>query len=155
MTTATEVFEKHPDTGLPIEPHHVFEVGDLVTEGIMSDGYPGVVSHVTAKNVWVQSVEWVGNFHANDAPGYNGYGDSGTIAIDPEHAAAQAAKGKAGARRYFLRTYSQAVGTAGYGLSQNERDRFGGPFHRTSWRTSGGGHGHLSKGARYRQDPHI
>lgn len=151
MTVQT--FEPHPDTGLPIEPHAIFEVGDLVTEGIMSDGYPGVVSHVTAKNVWVQPVEFVGNFSADDAPGWNGYGDSGTIAIDPEHAASQAAKGKAGARRYFLRVYSRPV--TGPSLSGRDAERFGeAGFHRSQWVASGG-HGHLSKGARYRQDPHV
>jgi hypothetical protein len=149
-----ETFQPHPTTGLPVEPHHAFEVGDLVTEGIMSDGYPGVVSAATAKTVWVQRVKFVGNFNANDAPGYNGYGDSGTIAVDPEHVKAQVAKGKEGARRYFLRVYSSPV--TGPSLSNRDAQRFGpAGFHRSSWRSSGGGHGHLSPGARYRQDPHV
>ena len=147
-----KIIALHPKTGLPIQEVPEFKVGDLVTEGIMSDGYPGVVVHATAKTVYVHSVDWVGNFSADDAPGHNGYGDSGTIAVDPESVERALAKGKEGASKYVLRV---APKPSLSGTSFNEREKYGeAGFHRASWRRPGG-FGHLSAGARYRQDPHV
>ncbi len=148
-TTATAEFETHPKTGLPVLPVAAFERGDLVTESIMSDGYPGVVVHATPKTAYVRRVSFVGNFSADDAPGYNGYGDSGTIAVDPESVEEALAAGKAGAHKYVLHVYPAAR----YG-SLNERDTYGETFHRAAWREPNGGSMRLSKGASYRQDPH-
>lgn len=149
MTTAT-AFETHPDTGLPVRPAPTFAVGDLVTEHIGSDGYPGVVVHATPKTVWVRSVSFVGNFSPNDAPGWNGYGDSGTIAVDPDDVERQVAFGKSGATKYvhYVSPQSQ-VG------SFNDQDKYGrAGFHPARWHRPGGSFS-LSVGAQYRQDPHI
>ena len=152
MSVAT--FARHPKTGLPVQEVPAFAVGDLVSETIMSDSYPAVVVAVSesGKTVWVRSVEWVGNFSPDDAPGWNGYGDSGTIAVDPESVQRAVAAGKGeGATRYFQRVYARPEQ---YG-SIRDRETYGGDFHRARWARTGGGYGGLSKGARYRQDPHV
>lgn len=148
MSTTTH--EVHHITGLPIEEYPTFEVGDLVSENINSDSYPAVVVAATDKTVWVASVKWVGNFSADDAPGWNGYGDSGTIAVDPESVEAALAAGKAGAASYRLRVRP----TPTTSMSMREADEYGkAGFHRTSWRRHQSFY--LTKGARYRQDPHV
>lgn len=153
MSVKTE-FEAHAKTGLPIEPHIEFEVGDLVTEHFLSDGTPGVIVHVTPKTVYVANVRWVGNFHENDAPGWNGYGDSGSIAIDPESVEEAVKAGKeGGATKYVLRVASKP---SVMGTSFNDREKYGeAGFHRSGWRLPNSSAGYLSKGARYRRDPHV
>ena len=155
MTTTT-AFAVHKTTGLPIEEYPTFEVGDLVTESINSDGYPGVVVHVTPKRVYVRGVNFVGNFKADDAPGWNGYGDSGSIAVDPESVTEALALGPDGASKYVLYVSPHVSGFRHPGGgSFNEQDKYGeAGFHRSRWRKPGG-YGSLSKGARYRQDPHF
>ena len=150
--TATQ-FEVHPKTGLPIQPVPAFKVGDLVTESFLSDGYPGVVVAATAKTVYVGSVKFLGNFSADDAPGYNGYGDSGSIVVDPESVEQAIAKGKDAATKYVLRV---APKPSVSGTSGRERDTYGeAGFHRAGWRLPNSRSGSLSAGARYRQDPHV
>lgn len=152
MSVATE-FARHPKTGLPVQPVVTFEVGDLVSETIMSDSYPAVVVAVSesGKTVWVRSVEWVGNFSPDDAPGWNGYGDTGTIAVDPESVERAIAQGKEGATKYRQRV---AAKPDQYG-SIRDRETYGeAGFHRARW-SRPGGYGGLFKGARYRQDPHV
>ena len=151
MTTTTE-FEVHKTTGLPIQPTATFEVGDLVTEGINSDGYPGVVVHATAKTVYVAHVSFQGSFSPNDLPGYNGYGDSGTIAIDPESVEQAIAAGMDGAVTKYVLYTARKAHPAG---SINDREKYGeAGFHRSRWQRPGG-YGHVSHGASYRQDPHF
>lgn len=147
MSTMTH--ETHPVTGRPIQETPTFKVGDLVTEAFNGDGYPGVVVHATAKTAWVASVRFVGNFSKDDAPGYNGYGDSGTIAIDPEDVAAVVAKGKDAATKYVL--YVSPHVRKG---SFNDDEKYGGTYHPAKWHRPGGGFT-LSAGARYRQNPHV
>lgn len=145
----------HKVTGLPVKPVAVLSVGDLVTEHVMSDGYPGVVVAVTATSVFVRRVRFVlGNVteqsHAN-------YLDDTTLVVDPESVEEALAAGKDGARKYVLRVPSRAVGAPGSGEypSQRERDEVGADaFHRARWAVPGG-YGGLSVGARYRQDPHV
>lgn len=151
MSTATG-FQTHPKTGLPVEEVPTFKVGDLVTESFLSDGHPAVVVAVTPKTVWVSSVSFVGNFSASDAPGYNGYGDSGTIAVDPESVEQALAKGKDGATKYVLRVGSRPSTS----LSMNEVEKYGSDrVHRAGWRLPNSRAGSLSPGARYRRDPHV
>ena len=150
MSVATSA--RHPKTGLPVQEVPALTVGDLVSETIMSDSYPAVVVAASAsgKTVWVRSVEWVGNFSADDAPGWNGYGDSGTIAVDPESVERAIAQGKEGATKYRQRVSAKPER---YG-SIRDQERYGPEFHRARWARPGG-YGGLSKGARYRQDPHV
>ena len=148
MTAST--LQTHPKTGLPIEPVPTFEVGDLVTESFLSDGYPGVVVAVTPKTVWVSRVRFIGNFSADDAPGYNGYGDSGTITVDPESVEQAKARGKDSAHKYVLRVSPHP--TSG---SFAEQEKYGPRFHRAKWALPNSRAGSLSAGARYRQDPHV
>lgn len=150
MSTAT-AFQIHPKTGLPIQEVPTFEVGDLVTESFLGDGHPGVVVAVTAKTVWVGGVSFVGNFSAEDAPGYNGYGDSGTIAVDPESVQQSIALGKDHATKYVLRVGAQPTTSS----SIAEREKYDGQFHRAGWRLPNSRAGSLSKGASYRRDPHV
>lgn len=151
MTVATE-FARHPKTGLPVQSTPAFKVGDLVTESIRSDSYPGVVVAATAKTVWVASVDYqVGNVSADDVPGWNGYGDSATLAVDPESVERAVAAGKDGAKKYVLRVSPRP--TTG---SLGEREQYGeAGFHRAGWQSPNGGYFHLSAGARYRRDPHV
>lgn len=148
--TATIEHEIHPDTGLPVQPVHDFKVGDLCTEAFLGDGYPAVVVHRTPKTVYAARVEFIGHFSADDAPGWNGYGDSGTITIDPESVERAIAAGKDAATKYVLRVYPADR----YG-SLNERDTYGERFHRAAWRLPNSSAGSLRPGARYRQDPHV
>lgn len=148
MTAST--LQTHPKTGLPIEEVPTFEVGDLVTETFLSDGHPAVVVAVTAKTVWVSSVRFVGNFSADDSPGYNGYGDSGTIVVDPESVEQAKAAGKSRAKKYVLRVSPHP--TSG---SFAEQEKYGARFHRAKWAIPNSRAGSLSKGARYRRDPHV
>lgn len=146
------LFATHPKTGLPVQTAPTFEVGDLVTEHILSDGYPAVVVHATAKTVYVRRVDWVGNFRSDDAPGYNGYGDSGTIAVDPESVAEAISRGKGGgANKYVL--HVSAHPTTSYSMAEQEVYGEAG-FHRARWRMPGGSM-YLTAGAKYRQDPHV
>lgn len=144
-------FESHPKTGLPVEPVPAFKVGDLVTEHFLSDGYPGVVVAATAKTVYVAKVSFLGNFSPSDVPGHNGYGDSGSIVVDPESVEAAIAAGKEQASKYVLRVAPKPTTSA----SSRERETYGGGFHRAGWRKPGNGAGYLSAGASYRQDPHV
>lgn len=151
----------HKVTGLPIKPVAVLSVGDLVTEHVGSDGYPGVVVKTTANAVWVRRVRFVlGNVteqsHAN-------YLDDTTLVIDPESIEQALAlgdskiDGQSGAHKYVLRIPARAAGAPGSGEypSQRERDEVGADaFHRARW-AAPGGYGGLSVGARYRQDPHV
>jgi hypothetical protein len=148
MTAST--LQRHPKTGLPVEEVPTFAVGDLVTENFLSDGHPAVVVAVTAKTVWVSSVSFIGNFSATDAPGYNGYGDSGTITVDPESVEQAMARGKSGASKYVLRVSPRP--TRG---SMREEEQYGGEFHRARWAVPNSRAGSLSAGARYRRDPHV
>lgn len=147
------VFEVHPKTGLPIQEVPTFEVGDLVTESFLSDGYPGVVVAVTAKTVWVGGVTYqVANVSPDDVPGYNGYGDSATLAVDPESVEKSIALGKAHATKYVLRVGSKP--TTSFSIA--EREKYGeAGFHRAKWAIPNSAAGSLSKGARFRQDPHV
>jgi len=141
----------HPKTGFPVETVPTFEVGDLVTEAFMSDGYPGVVVAATAKTVYVRRVRFIGNFKADDAPGYNGYGDSGTITVDPESVTEAVAAGKDGATKYVLRVNRHT--TSG---SFADEEKYGSrQYHRAGFRLPNSSAGSLRKGASYRQDPHI
>lgn len=144
--------QNHPKTGLPVMEHATFEVGDLVTEHMMSDGYPGVVVHATAKTVYVARVDYqIGNVSPDDVPGYNGYGDSATLVVDPESVERALAAGKEQASKYCLRISAQPS----TGLSLDEERQYGSPrAHRASWRRPGG-YGSLSKGAKFRRDPHV
>lgn len=152
--TQTTQFETHPKTGLPIQQVPTYEVGDLVTEHFLSDGTPGVVVAVTPKTVWVAGVDFVGNFSENDAPGYNGYGDSGTIAVDPESVEQAKKVGKKGATKYVLRVASQP--TRPMSMSINDRETYGeAGYHRAGWRLPNSRAGSLSSGASYRRDPHV
>lgn len=148
----TQTLEPHKKTGLPIQPVPAFKVGDLVTERINSDGSPGVVVHATAKTVYVRPVEFVGSFKADDTPGYNGYGDSGTIVVDDESVKEAIAKGKEGAAKYVLHVNSRP--STGGSVSGREREQYGEAFHRAGWQRPGG-HFRLSSGASYRRDPHL
>lgn len=148
--TDTKELTLHPKTGRPVLPHATFEVGDLVTEHILSDDYPGVVTHVTPKTVWVQRVRFIGNFSDGDQPGYSGYGDSGSIVIDPESVDLALSCGKVGAKKYVL--YVNPRPTRG---SLADEERFGGTHHRSTWRQPGSNYTGLSHGARFRQDPHV
>lgn len=150
-STKTGAPAVHPKTGLPVQQVPSFEVGDLVTEHINSDGYPGVVVAVSpsGKTVWVSGVDFLGNFSANDAPGYNGYGDSGSIVIDPESVEQAIAAGKDAATKYVVRISPHA-----HRGSLNDDRQYGGEFHFAGWHPPGG-YGSLSKGASYRQDPHF
>lgn len=152
MTAST--LQSHPKTGLPVQEVPTFAVGDLVTEHFLSDGHPGVVVAVTPKTVWVAGVQFVGNFSADDAPGYNGYGDSGTIVVDPESVEQALARGKSGASKYVLRVSSRP--TTGASMSWREREQYGDAgFHRAKWAIPNSRAGSLSKGAKYRRDPHV
>lgn len=148
--TDTTTFQIHPKTGRPIQPHTTFEVGDLVTEHLLGDGSPAVVVAVTPKTVWVQRVAFIGNFRQDDQPGYNGYGDSGTIAVDPDSIEEALAKGRDGAAKYVL--YVHPRPTSG---SLADQDIFGGTYHRSTWRRPGSSYQTLSQGAKYRRDPHV
>ena len=149
----TTVRVRHPKTGYPVQSVPTFAVGDLVTESFLSDAHPGVVVAVTPKTVWVSGVDFVvGNVSENDVPGYNGYGDSATIAVDPESVEQALAVGKDGARKYVLRVSAQPTTS----LSINERETYGSDrVHRAGWRLPNSRAGSLSAGARYRRDPHV
>ena len=149
MTTTTH--EAHHITGLPIEHYPTFEVGDLVSEHINSDAYPAVVVAVAAKTVWVSSVQYqIGNVSPTDIPGWNGYGDSASLVVDPESVKAAVAAGKTGAKSYRLRVAPKPTNS----FSMREAGKYGDKgFHRTSWRRHQSFY--LSKGATYRQDPHV
>jgi hypothetical protein len=146
----TTTLTTHPKTGRPIQVLPTFEVGDMVTEHVVSDGYPGVVVAVTAKTVWVRRVDFISSFAPDDAPGYNGYGDSGSIAIDPESVEMALAEGKERATKYAL--YISPRPSTG---SFTESDLYGGTFHRATYRRPGASYTSISKGARYRLDPHL
>lgn len=149
---AVAQFESHPKTGLPVEAVPTFKVGDLVTEHILSDGHPGVVVDATAKTVWVASVDYqVGNVSEGDVPGWNGYGDSATLVVDPESIERAVARGREGAAKYVLRVAPKP--TTSYSI--NERETYGGDFHRAGWRRPNSSGFYLSAGARYRRDPHV
>jgi hypothetical protein len=150
--TQTETFERHSKTGLPVQQTPTFEVGDLVSEHILSDCHPGVVVHATAKTVYVAGVDYaVGNVSEDDVPGYNGYGDSATLVVDPESVKRALAKGKDGAAKYVLHVGSKPSSS----LSGNEREQYGSnQIHRASWQRPGGSF-YLTKGASYRRDPHV
>lgn len=150
-TVALATPATHPKTGLPVESVPAFQVGDLVTEHFMSDGYPAVVVAATPKTLWVRRVEFVGNFSAADSPGYNGYGDSGTIAVDPESVEQAVKAGKEGATKYVLRVGSKPSTS----MSLREQEQYGSTsLHRAKWGLPGSHAGSLSAGAKYRQDPH-
>lgn len=152
--TASIAHKTHPKTGLPIQEVPTFAVGDLVTEAFLSDGYPGVVVAATAKTVWVRPVSFVGNFAATDAPGYNGYGDTGTIAVDPESVEQALAAGKEGASKYVLRVSLHPVRATS--MSPREEMEYGSAgFHRAKWAIPNSAAGSLRPGASYRQDPHV
>lgn len=165
-TTTAPAPSVHKTTGLPVQPAATYAVGDLVTEHSMSDGYPGVVVAVSANAVWVRGVRYVlGNVDPQDVPGYNGYGDSATLVIDPESVEEALALGTTpteigragGATKYMLKVGSKPVGTreSGYYPSQREQDEVGAPvFHKTRW-SRAGGYGGLSQGAKFRRDPHV
>lgn len=142
----------HPKTGRPVEEVPAFAVGDLVTEHFLSDASPAVVVEVSAsgKTIWVSGVDFVGNFSQSDLPGYNGYGDSGTIAVDPESVEQALAAGKAGARKYVLRISPHTRRG-----SSNEEQQYGGEFHPAKWAVPNSAYGSLSAGAKYRRDPHV
>lgn len=148
MTDTT--FAIHPKTGLPVAPTAEFKVGDLVTERLLGDGYPAVVVAVTPKTVWVQKVQWLGNFNEGDQPGHNGYGDTGTIVVDPESVERAIARGKDGANKYVL--YVRPRPTSG---SLGDQDLYGGQHHEARWRQPGADYAYLTAGARYRRDPHV
>jgi hypothetical protein len=150
--TAVAQFERHPKTGLPVESVPTFKVGDLVTEHFLSDGHPGVVVAVTPKTVWVAGVDYqVGNVSDNDVPGWNGYGDSATLVVDPESVERAVARGREGASKYVHRVGARPTTSASIG----ERETYGGDFHRASWKRPNSSAGYLSAGARYRRDPHV
>lgn len=152
MTTMTST--THPKTGLPVQGVPTFEVGDLVTEAFLGDATPGVVVAVTPKTVWVAGVDFVvGNVSANDVPGYNGYGDSATLVVDPESVEQALALGKAGARKYVVRVSSKPA--VGYSMSMREREEFPEGFHRARWAIPNSQAGGLRAGASYRRDPHV
>lgn len=148
----TQAHQVHPKTGHPVQEHPTFEKGDLVTEYFLGDGYPAVVVHATPKTVYVHKVAFQGNFQSHDLPGYNGYGDSGTIAVDPESVEKALAAGKEGATKYVLRVSSRASNS----LSIAEREKYGSEYlHRASWRLANSTTGVLRPGASYRRDPHV
>lgn len=148
----TQTFERHPKTGFPVQPVEAFKVGDLVTERFLGDGEPGVVVHATAKTVYVASVDFVlGNVSENDVPGYNGYGDSATLTVDPESVERALAKGKDGGRKYVLRVASKPSRPD----SINGRETYGEQYHRAAWCLPNSTAGSLGKGASYRRDPHV
>lgn len=150
MNTDTRSHVTHAKTGLPVQEVPTFAVGDLVSENIGSDSYPAVVVAVTPKTVWVRHVAYVVNAQANDVPGYNGYGDSATLVIDPEDVDQAVAQGKTGASKYILRVAGQASYASG-----REQDQYGQPrIHRARWARPGG-YGSVTPGASYRQDPHF
>lgn len=140
----------HPTTGRPISEVPTFAVGDLVTEHVGSDGYPAVVVHATPKTVYVSRVSYVTAAQANDIPGYNGYGDSATIAVDPESVEEAIAQGKEGATKYVL--YVNPRPQSG---NYHDEQRYGGTFHSAGFRRPGSRWTYLSHGARFRRDPHI
>lgn len=169
LTTTAQVPDVHPVTGLPVQKVAVFAVGDLVTEGINGDGYPGVVVAVAGKGktVYVRPVRFVlGNVtegsHAN-------YLDDTTLVVDPESVEEALAAGignqdknawsdERGARKYVLKINARPVGTpeSGYYPSQHTRDEVGADvFHTARWGVPNSRYGSLSAGARYRQDPHV
>lgn len=148
--TTTVEFTRHAKTGLPVQNTPTFAVGDLVTESFGSDSYPAVVVYITPKTVYVSPVRYVVNAQPEDVPGYNGYGDSATLVIDPESIEEAKRAGKTGARKYSLRTWAKPSRT-----SLREEREYGSPrIHRSRW-TRPGGYGSLSAGARFRQDPHF
>lgn len=152
MTTMTGT--THPKTGLPVQEAPTFQVGDLVTESFLGDSTPGVVVAVTPKTVYVASVEFaLGNVSADDVPGYNGYGDSATLVVDPESVEQALRRGKSGARKYVLRVSPKPA--VAYSLSLAEREMFPQGYHRARWAIPGSQAGGLHMGARYRRDPHV
>lgn len=153
MTETAIAHEVHKKTGLPIQSKPSYKVGDLVTEHIASDAYPGVVVHATAKTVYVAHVDYkVVDVKPNDIPGYNGYGDSAGIEVDEESVKAAIAKGKDGGAKYVLHVNSRP--STGGSVSSREEAQYGPSFHRASWRRPGGSFS-LSSGASYRRDPHV
>jgi hypothetical protein len=114
-----------------------------------------VVVAATTKTVWVSKVGFVlGNVSADDQPGYNGYGDSATIVVDPESVERALAQGKDGASKYVLRVSPKP--TASYSMSLREQEQYGDQgFHRAKWAVPNSRAGSLSAGAKYRQDPHV
>lgn len=146
----TETLTTHPQTGRPIAEVPTFEVGDLVTERVNSDGYPAVVVAATAKTVWVSSVDYVVNAQDGDRPGHDGYGDSATLVIDPDSVEEALAAGKEGASKYVL-----WVSPRPSDGSFNDEEKYGGSHHRAKYRRPGSPYTVLTRGARYRRDPHL
>lgn len=146
----TETLTAHPKTGRPIAEVLTFEVGDLVTEHINSDGYPAVVVATTPKTVWVSKVAFVLAAQDGDRPGHDGYGDSATLVIDPESVEVALAAGKDGASKYVLYVSPRPVHGNGH-----DEDRYGGTYHPAKFRRPGASYTSLTKGARYRRDPHV
>lgn len=150
----TQPLEPHPKTGLPVQPVPTYSVGDLVSEHINSDAYPAVVVAVTPKTVWVSKVAFVGAFAPGDTPGYNGYGDSGTIVVDPESVQQALAAGPEKASKYVLRVAPKPVSPRS--MSMRDEQAYGSEgYHRAGWRKPGASGMYLSTGASYRQDPHL
>lgn len=170
VTTTAQPPVVHPKTGLPIQRVETFAVGDLVTTGINGDGYPGVVVAVSAKTVYVRNLRQgdyvIGNVtegsHAN-------YMDDTTLVVDPAAVERLVALGignqdknawsdERGADKYVLKVNARPVGTreSGYYPSQRQRDEVGADvFHLARWGRPNANYGYLSKGARYRRDPHF
>jgi hypothetical protein len=153
MTIQTQPIEPHKKTGLPVQVVPTFKVGDLVTESINGDSYPGVVVHATPKTVYVAHVDYkVVDVKPNDIPGYNGYGDSAGLEIDEASVKAAVAKGKDAGAKYVLHGNSHP--STGGSVSSRDAETYGPSFHRAGWRRPGGGF-RLSSGASYRRDPHV
>lgn len=172
LSTTAQPPAVHPMTGHPIQRVEAFAVGDLVTTGINGDGYPGVVVAITAKTVYVRNLrhsDYVLNVQEGDVPGHNGYGDSATLVVDPAAVERLVALGignqdknawsdERGADKYVLKVNARPVGTreSGYYPSQRQRDEVGADvFHLARWGRPNANYGYLSKGARYRRDPHL
>lgn len=171
LTSTAQPPLTHPKTGLPIQRVATFAVGDLVTESIGSDAYPGVVVAVEGKGktVYVRPVRFVlGNVSGSDVPGLNGYGDSATLVVDPESVEQAIAEGKGaqganlwsderGARKYVLRVSARPTGreTGDYPSHRQCEEVGSTTFHRARWAIPGQSYGSLSAGAHYRQDPHF
>lgn len=164
VTTTAQPPATHKVTGLPIQRVETYAVGDLVTTGINGDGYPGVVVAVSAKTVYVRSFGHSDYVLGNVTEGsHANYLDDTTLVIDPAAIERLVALGignqdrnawsdERGADKYVLKVSAQPD----RGASFAERERVGAEvFHRARWGRPNANYGYLSKGARYRRDPHF
>lgn len=165
LTSTAQPPAVHAETGLPIQRVEVFAVGDLVTTGYGGDGYPGVVVAVEGKGktLYVRSLSRSDYVLGNVSEGsHANYYDDTTLVVDPAAIERLVALGKGaqgkhlwsderGASKYVLRVSSQASRPG----SIAEEEKVGSLVHRARWAVPNSTGGHISKGARFRQDPHF